>query len=1264
MFVRRLQASHRGAFGPLSALLIATLLVSCRSDALGPALDLDDIGDLTTGELRINPTELILQDGASGFFALRLLKSDGTLLTNFPGASKAVWASLAPGIAGVSNNGAVHAKLPGYTMISATLGDRTVEAPVIVLPTPSDLRPLFEGELSGGVGASLADAVGVLVVDRGGLPVPGVEVTFRVELGGGSVFPAKVLTGANGTAKTVWQLGSSAGENALSASAPGLEAVVMRAHAEAGGDDNRLELVGGDEQEGVVGEELPQDLTVRVVDRGGNPVSNADVEWIFEGEQGAAGGGAGSLQTSKSDTDGYASTRWQLGTTAGAQLVTARVGSDGSEQWFKAKAKPGKVKLVQVTPSSVTLGVEEQVQLDAAAYDRFGNRIETARMVWSSSDAGVASVTSSGTVKAIQPGSALVTAQSGKVSASASVSVQQVGPASMALVSGNGQSGEAGNELTQPFIVKVMDASGNPLSGVDVSWRVTQGGGSLGQPASKTDGSGNARVIYTLGATAGVNQVRAQTGGLSPVTFTASATAGVIAEVEVAPSSLTLSAGQSRTLVATALDASGNSVPGADISWSSTDAGVVSVDASGTVTAGSSGTATISAKAGGATGTATVTVTRDVTRVVISTPAATLNAIGDTARYQAEALDAGGQPISGTTITWASLDPSIATVDPLGRVVSKGVGTATITATAGAGISDSAGVTSRQVIAGIQITPSDPSVEKGSSVQLNASAADSNGVAVPGVSFQWASSNTTVATVSGTGDVQGLETGTALISAALSSGGTSNAGSEQASVPAGSTSVSVQAVAPPPGAPSTWIFPGDDLAAKVAAHPDGTTFTIKAGVHRMQQASPGPGTTFIGEPGAVLNGAVVIQSFTPSAGGWEFSAPQPTGLSRNGQAGNCRWERAGKLNATDCWSPQDLFWDGTALTRVGSQSQVGPGKWYLDETTRVAFVAEDPTGHTVELSSHRVAFSVLHASGVRIEGLVIEKYASYPGYGAIQVEDSHNVVIQNNVIRKTHGAGIVMFVANNNRIVNNDIYEQGQIGISTWRADDLQIEGNRIDRNNQAVYDVGWEAGAMKMVRSVRPTVRNNDISRNIGKGIWTDADNTDALFEGNRILDNTSHGIFHEVSCGGIIRNNTVRGNGTFGIVISGSPDTEISNNTVGANGWVLGGSKHKVYGEILARTVGRTASATSPCEWQLTNVRFHHNTIEVDTSKGTVPAAILFRGGNYYLPTGGVQFFDNTYVLSGGQAERFRFDTTWEDRSAWQARGYDVTSTFQIVP
>ena len=85
------------------------------------------------------------------------------------------------------------------------------------------------------------------------------------------------------------------------------------------------------------------------------------------------------------------------------------------------------------------------------------------------------------------------------------------------------QTGKAGGSPQSLPTVLVTDVSGNPVSGVTVTFAVTGGGGSGTSLTPTTDSNGHATVgSWTLGTTTAPNTMTATAAGLSgsPVTFT------------------------------------------------------------------------------------------------------------------------------------------------------------------------------------------------------------------------------------------------------------------------------------------------------------------------------------------------------------------------------------------------------------------------------------------------------------------------------------------------------------------------------------------------------------------------------------------------------------------------------------------------------------------------------------------------------------------------------------------------------------------------
>src|SRR5207247_3359231 len=111
------------------------------------------------------------------------------------------------------------------------------------------------------------------------------------------------------------------------------------------------------------------------------------------------------------------------------------------------------------------------------------------------------------------------------------------------------------------------------------------------------------------------------------------------------------------------------------------------------------------------------------------------------------------------------------TVSGGGLVAAVAAGPATITATS-EGQSGSAALTVTTVaVASVVVSPATASRQVGQTVQLTATPQDASGTALTGRVVTWASSNTAVATVNGSGVVTGMAAGPATITA--TSGGES-----------------------------------------------------------------------------------------------------------------------------------------------------------------------------------------------------------------------------------------------------------------------------------------------------------------------------------------------------------------------------------------------------------------------------------------------------------------------------------------------------------
>jgi hypothetical protein len=175
---------------------------------------------------------------------------------------------------------------------------------------------------------------------------------------------------------------------------------------------------------------------------------------------------------------------------------------------------------ITVSPTSVQFqAVGESRQLTATVTDQAGAPISSPTVSWTSSDAGVARVSSTGLVSSQGSGSAEITATAGAVTASATVTVSQT-PASIEVAEGNQQSVTVGQAVPVPLTVQVNDAAGNPVAGATVEFTVDPAAGQLGTPSALTGADGRAATAFTVLASGDVQVTAAVAGTSLATTFT------------------------------------------------------------------------------------------------------------------------------------------------------------------------------------------------------------------------------------------------------------------------------------------------------------------------------------------------------------------------------------------------------------------------------------------------------------------------------------------------------------------------------------------------------------------------------------------------------------------------------------------------------------------------------------------------------------------------------------------------------------------------
>jgi uncharacterized protein YjdB len=287
-----------------------------------------------------------------------------------------------------------------------------------------------------------------------------------------------------------------------------------------------------------------------------------------------------------------------------------------------------------------------------------------------------------------------------------------------------------------------------------------------------------------------------------------------VASVSVSLPSSSLIVGQTQRATATALDANGAALTGRTITWQSSAVSVASVSDQGDIAAISPGTALLSATSEGVTGQTSMAVMplppAPVATVTVSLSSSSIIA-GQSAQATAILKDASGNSLTGRIITWQSSDAAVATVSNTGAISGVAAGSATITASS-EGKSGSAGLTVTAIppvpVASVTVSPATPSVQAGATVQLSAVTKDASGNVLTGRPITWTSSNTSVATISGSGLVTAIIAGSATITA--TSGTVTGTAALTVTAPA---PVPVATVTVTPAAPSVQVGATVQLSA-------------------------------------------------------------------------------------------------------------------------------------------------------------------------------------------------------------------------------------------------------------------------------------------------------------------------------------------------------------------------------------------------------------------------------------------------------------------
>jgi uncharacterized protein YjdB len=727
--------------GVVTGVAIGTVQVAASAVGKSAVAEVT-VNPTPVASVRLSPTTRDLLVGQTVQLSAEPLDAQGNVLAGRP----VVFTTNNATVATVSAAGLVTALAPGGTIITATSEGKSSVATITVATVPVASVVVTPGSNSLVVGQTTQ--LSAEPRDGSGNALPGRSVAWSTSA------PSIASVSSTGLVTTI---------------APGTATITATSEGKSGTASVTVSpkpvsavIVSPGQTSVTVGQTTQ--LNAQVTDEQGNPLSGRPISFT-----------TASAAIATVSTNGLVT-----GVAVGSTTITAT--SEGKTGTATVTVTPIPVVSVVVTPGAPNVVVGQTVQLDAAAHAAGGQTLNGRPVFWSTGAPSVASVGADGVVTGLAPGTAVIFASIEGVVGTASVTVRQVPVASVVVTP------STSNVIAGGFVqlsASVRDASGVELLGRLVGWSSSDEAVAVVSSTGRVSTLKNGSVTITASSEG--------KSGTATVTIAPAAPAPV-ASVTITPPAASVAVGQTQLLQAQTLDASGGTLTGRAVAWSTSNAAVATVSPGGLVTGVAPGDATVSATSEGKEGTAAITVTAaapvPVATVTVAPTTLPLQT-GQTGTLTATTRDAANNVLTGRTVAWTTSNAGVATVAPNGTVTAVAVGTATITATS-EGKTGTATVTvtapALVPVATVTVAPSTLPLQVGQTGTLTATTRDAANNVLTGRTITWSSGSPGVATVAPNGTVTAVAPGSATITA-TSEGKTGTAAVTVTAVPVATVTV-------------------------------------------------------------------------------------------------------------------------------------------------------------------------------------------------------------------------------------------------------------------------------------------------------------------------------------------------------------------------------------------------------------------------------------------------------------------------------------------
>ncbi len=387
-----------------------------------------------------------------------------------------------------------------------------------------------------------------------------------------------------------------------------------------------------------------------------------------------------------------------LALAAGTARISASSGGVAGEAVVTIVGKP--VARVELQPSIASVTVGDSVRFQATLTDADGAVLTGRQATWSVGDANIAVLrAATGWVVGQSPGSTTVAVTSEGVRGEATFSVRPAVVVGSVTVAPPSSTIPAGQTVQLVATVRTGDgAIINPPP--PITWTSASNAIATVSPTG-----------VVMGIAPGSTTITATSGGQSGQAAVTVTSTGVTT-VRIEPRSLSMVLNTTFQLNVRAFDQAGTELMGRTAIWSTLNAGIVTVDATGLVRAVAAGQGRIVATIEGRADTATIFVVQQPVANVAIAPASPSVLVNDSTVLQAILTANDGTQLNSRFVTWTSSDTTIARIISLGstsqsaRVTGRRAGSVTITAL----VEGRTGTTTLQVLprADLRVTKTGP----------------------------------------------------------------------------------------------------------------------------------------------------------------------------------------------------------------------------------------------------------------------------------------------------------------------------------------------------------------------------------------------------------------------------------------------------------------------------------------------------------------------------------------------------------------------------